>query len=78
MATHARDVVWTPNWPRVECFWYAKARHIDTGAEIQRLFANGATSEAEAEYDMWRYLERLGRATADVDRWKIVEVARWP
>ena len=69
--------VWTTTRPKAERVWYIKVRHLDTGAEIQRLFSNGTTSESEAVSDMWRYLQDVGRATEGAKDWTVVQVARW-
>jgi hypothetical protein len=64
--------------PSVQVFWYVKARNLETGAEIQRLSANGAVTEREVALEMRYYLVQTGRASAINDGWQIVEVVRWP
>jgi hypothetical protein len=62
-----------------QSYWYVKARHTQTGAEVQRIsMADGANTVADATVEMKRYLLRSGRAGADIDLWDIVDASRWP
>lgn len=63
----------------LDSYWYVKARHRQTGKEVQRIsMADGASTALDAMGEMARHLRRTGRADVDIDLWDIVEVSRWP
>lgn len=60
----------------MDTYWYVRARHDESGREIQRISnGGGATSESEAAMDMRQYL--LKTTLLEVNAWYVVEVARW-
>lgn len=60
----------------METYWYVKARHTDSGREIQRLsLAGGAASASEAAVEMRNYLLKTMQVQASA--WQFVEVTRW-
>jgi hypothetical protein len=63
----------------LDTYWYVKARHRQTGKEVQRIsMADGASTALDAMGEMTRHLRQTGRADEDIDLWEIVEVSRWP
>lgn len=63
----------------LDSYWYVKARHRQTGREVQRISrADGASTALDATVEMTRYLRQTGRADGDIELWEIVEVSRWP
>jgi hypothetical protein len=62
-----------------DTYWYVKARHRQTGKEVQRIsMADGASTALDAIGEMARHLRQTGRVDGDIDLWEIVEVSRWP
>ena len=62
-------------------YWYVRARHAETGREVQRIAAphgagDGLATAAMAADDMKAFLVATGWAT-DGDSWEIVEIHRF-